>query len=70
MSAIHKGQRFDLGGLRYRVLYVNASRAHCLATIREPVTIRGRTFTAKRRLTIDISPNSDVDVLAELERAR
>lgn len=71
---LHRGQRFILNGQRWRVAYVNASRAHCVATVREPVTITDRrtstprTFTATRRITVDISPNSGVDVLAEIER--
>lgn len=73
MSALRRGQRFEMGGRRWRVAYVNASRAHCVATVREPVTMndrrRGvtRTFQVERRITIDISPNSGVDLLAELE---
>lgn len=69
MSILRRGQRFLLGALRYRVIYVNASRAHCVATVRKPVTIRGRTFSAERRITIDISPNSGVELLAEKGRA-
>jgi hypothetical protein len=68
VSLLRRGQRFLLGALRYRVIYVNASRAHCVATVRKPVTIRGRSFTAERRITIDISPNSAIDVLAETPR--
>ena len=70
-ASLKKGQRFELGGFRWwRVLYVNASRAHCVAVVHRPVTIRGRTFQAKRQITLDIAPNSGVDVLAELERGR
>jgi hypothetical protein len=64
---LHRGQRFALGPHRYRVAYVNDSRAHCIATVKQPVTVRGkdgtRTFTAERRITIDISPNSAVELL-------
>ena len=72
---LHRGQKFQMGGKRWRVLFVSASRAHCEAVVREPVTLRDRsgvtrTFTAERRITIDIAPASGVDVLAELERGR
>jgi len=76
MSALRRGQRFQMNGVRWRVAYVNASRAHCVATVREPVTVsnrrtgNSRTFTATRRIALDISPQSGVDVLAELERGR
>lgn len=76
MSALRRGQRFQMGGRRWRVAYVNASRAHCVATVREPVTVndrrRGvtRRFHAERRITIDISANSAVDLVEELERPR
>lgn len=68
--SLRRGQRFQMSGLKYRVAYVNASRAHCVAKVTTAVTVRGRTFNATRRIAIDISPNSAVDVLAELEHAR
>lgn len=76
MSALRRGQRFQMGGRRWRVIHISQSRAHCEAVVREPVTINdrrsgsSRTFHATRRITIDISPNSGVDLLAELERGR
>lgn len=76
MPLLHKGQRFQMGGVRYRVAYVNFSRAHCVATVKTPVTVRdrksgeARTFEAKRQLAIDISPNSCVELLPELEATR
>jgi len=66
---LRRGQRFVMAGRRWRVVYVNASRAHCVATVKEPVTRGARTFLATRRLTLDISPHAAVDVLGELERA-
>jgi hypothetical protein len=62
-----------MAGQRWRVVYVNASRAHCVATVKQPVTVHtrmgeSRTFAATRRITIDISPNSAVDLFADLER--
>lgn len=59
-----RGDRFTLAGLRYRVAYVNACRAHCVATTKETRTITAkdgasRTFKVKRRTTLDISPNAD-----------
>lgn len=74
MSLLQRGQRFTMGGRRFRVLYVNASRAHCESLVRVPVTLRdahsgaARTFTATRRVTIDIAPTSAVDLFPELER--
>lgn len=66
---LRRGQKFDMDGRRWRVVYLNASRAHCVTTVREPVTVTdrklggSRTFQATRRITIDISPNSAVDLL-------
>lgn len=71
---LRQGQRFTMGGRRWMVAYVNASRAHCVTTTRHLVTVhdwrRGtdRSFTADRRITRDISPNSGVDLLSELEQ--
>lgn len=65
--SLHKGQRFVMAGRTYRVEYVNPSRAHCVAKVKTSVTLRGHTFEATKRIAIDISPNSGVDVLAELE---
>lgn len=72
---LQANQRFVMGGHNWRVIYVSPCRAHCVAFVLEPVTIherdgRTRTFTAKRRIHIDISPNSAVDLFAELERSR
>lgn len=73
---LHKGQRFQMNGVRWRVAYVNASRAHCVARVKEPVRVTNRltgerhTFDATRVITIDISPNSAVGLLADLEGAR
>jgi hypothetical protein len=66
-ATLRRGQRFEMAGRRWRVIYVNASRAHCEAVVREPVTIRGRTFQATRRIALDISANAGVELLAELE---
>jgi hypothetical protein len=66
-----RGQKFTMGGHRWRVVSVSESRAHCVATVREPVTVNDRktgdtrTFQATRKITIDISPNSAVEMLAE-----
>lgn len=72
---LHRGQKFTMGGKRWRVLWVSELRAHCEAVVREPVTLRDRdgsqrTFTAERRITIDIAPTSAVDLFQELERRR
>jgi len=67
---LRRGQKFTMAGHTFKVAYVNASRAHCVA--REPrlVTVKGRTFTAHRRIEIDISTQSGLAVLADLERSR
>lgn len=65
---LQAGQVFKLGGKTYRVLYVNASRAHCVTEEKQPVTMREfnrrtgqyvtRSFIGTVRSTIDISPDS------------
>lgn len=73
---LHRGQRFQMNGVRWRVVWVSELRAHCIAIVRKPFTVndrrtgRKRTFQAKRVVSIDISPNSAVDLCAELERGR
>ena len=57
-----------MGGRRWTVAYVNASRAHCVSQRPVIVTVPDRqhgtrTFTAQQRTTIDISPNSGVEAL-------
>lgn len=66
-----RGDRFTLAGLRYRVVYVSACRAHCVATDKVTRTIKSkdgttRTFKAKRRATLDISPNAGAATITEL----
>lgn len=61
---LHKGQRFTMGGLRWRVEYVNFSRAHCVTIMRERVRVKERSFVARKRLTADISPNTCVELLS------
>lgn len=75
MTALRRGQRFTMAGRRWRVLFVSECRAHCEAVIRQPVSVMTssgnvRTWTATRRITIDISPNSAIESLGEAERAR
>jgi hypothetical protein len=64
MPSLRTGQTFALLGIRWRVAYVNESRAHCVATTKHTVTVRSkgrtRTFNATDRKTLDISPNSIV----------
>lgn len=51
------------------VAYVNQSRAHCIATVKHSVVVHDRRthqerrFEAQRRIAIDISPNSGVELL-------
>ncbi len=71
---IKKGQTFTLGGTRYKVAYVNQSRAHCVATDTRHVTVTDakgetRTFTAASSRSIDISPDTPLDLLSELRLA-
>ena len=68
---LRKGQTFTLNGHPWRVAYVTPCRAHCVSTRRTVVTIpaRGRTpartFTAPVRQTLDISPDSPLDLLSD-----
>lgn len=61
-----------MDGHAFEVAYVNVSRAHCIAKEPHAVTVRGkngpRTFVAMRKITLDISPNAGVDVLAEVQK--
>jgi hypothetical protein len=66
LTVLRRGQRFVMAGRAYRVEYVNASRAHCVAKVTTSVTLRGHTFQATKRIAIDISPNSAVDLLADI----
>jgi hypothetical protein len=73
---LRKGQSFTLNGLRYRVQAVSPCRAHCVATVKTPVTVTNRksgtsiTFVRTSTKTIDISPDTPLDVLADLENGR
>lgn len=69
---LHVGQIITVAGLPYLVDYVNESRAHCVSTAKRTVTVHDRrtgtdrTFEATERKSLDISPNSGLDVLASL----
>ena len=67
---LRRGQRFAMGGHQFKVAYVNHSRAHCVAKEVRLVTVAGRSFKAHRQIAVDISPQSGVEVLAEVERSR
>lgn len=59
------GQKFILDGLKWRVVYVNASRAHCIALQTKTVTVHDRQGQSKQfeRTTtrsLDISPDSQL----------
>lgn len=66
------GQRFDMGGLSYRVVMVNDCRAHCVAVEKVPQertdrrTGEVRRFHVRRTVEIDIAPNAAVELLGEL----
>lgn len=68
-TMLRPGQVFHLNGARWRVAYVNESRAHCVSVATRTVTVRDRrtgqerTFQAHSRETLDISPNSELEVL-------
>lgn len=67
--SLRRGQKFEMGGLRFRVTMVNDCRARAVAEHKVPqsrvdrTTGEVRTFTATRRIVIDISPNSGVELL-------
>ena len=72
---LRRGQRFTIGAQRWRVAYVNACRAHCVSESTRVVTVldqrtgADRTFTATSAATLDISPDSQVDLLEEVFHA-
>ena len=72
MANLRRGQRFTLGQQTWRVAYVNASRAHCVCVTKRVVQVVNartgvvRTFKATVPGTMDISPNSEIGVLAAL----
>ena len=69
---LQTGQEFKMGGRRWVVRYVTASRAHCGAETAVRVTVPDertggtRSFTAHRYICVDISPNTCLEVLAEV----
>lgn len=71
---IRAGQTFLLDGERFRVAYVNQSRAHCVSeqirtvTVTDRKTGQARTFEAPVRHTLDISPDTDLALLREVSR--
>jgi hypothetical protein len=62
-----KGQRFRFHGATWRVVYVNASRAHVVTHVTTTVQIGPRAFNARRERAMDISPTTDVGLLQELQ---
>ena len=72
MANLRRGQRFTLGQKTWRVAYVNVSRAHCVCVTKRVVQVVDkrtgavRSFKATAQGTLDISPNSELSVLAEL----
>jgi hypothetical protein len=69
---LKKGQKFTIGNAKWKVAYVNNSRAHCTSenthevTVTDKATGEPRSFMAHSTATMDISPNSDVDVMMDL----
>ena len=70
--SLQKGTVFTLSGQRWKVAYVNASRAHCVNVTRRTVELRDRRTGKIRRFVttqtgaLDISPNTDLSVLRDL----
>lgn len=73
---LRKGQTFMLNGDRWKVVYVNQSRAHCVCLTTRTVTVADartggtRTFTARKAASLDISPNAELDLLREMAVTR
>ena len=68
---LHPGNTFLYSGLRYRVVHVSELRAHCRAITTRHVTLtdrhgQTRTFIGTVNATLDISPNTPLEVLTEL----
>ena len=69
---LKRGQRFTIGGAKWRVAYVNFSRAHCVSeqqrtvSVTDPKTGEPRTFIATSQQTMDISPDSQLELLKDL----
>lgn len=70
---LRRGIKFtDAAGGHWKVEHVNQSRAHCvcLDTVTKTITDRKgrtRTFTAKKTDEMDISPNTPVEALKEMQ---
>lgn len=64
---LKRGVKFWFCDRRYKVAYVNASRAHCVPLEKKSVTLRDRktgrahTFRQPAGRPIDISPNAIVE---------
>lgn len=70
-----KGQTFVLNGTRFKVAHVSSCRAHCRAMKVTTVTVtdkhgRSRSFEAHSTQTVDISPDTPLDVLDDLASGR
>ncbi len=63
VAALKPGQRFIRNGKVFVVAHVNESRAHCVSETKIEVVLKDRTFQAASGDTLDISPNSLVDVV-------
>ena len=73
-TRLRRGQRFSWAGGEYRVLYVNESRAHCMAVhkqIRQFTDRNGKTVAFQgARAILDISPTTSIELLAEFTKRR
>lgn len=73
---LRRGQRFQMGAQKFRVAYVNESRAHCVGVEKRSVTVNDRktggtrTFEAQSKVCIDISPNAAVELLDDGKAVR
>lgn len=70
---MRRGQTFELNGRKYKVAYVNASRAHCVATVTSTFTVTGKDGEAKTiartsQHGIDISPDTPLELLSQVQK--
>ena len=62
---LRRGQTFRAMGATWRIVHVSPSRAHIVSRTPETVTLGPRTFRATRTRALDISPTTNVRLLAE-----
>ena len=71
---LRKGQTFTLNGQRWKIAYINPSRAHCVNVTKHTVEIVDKRTGQTRRFTttgygaIDISPNRIAEIVNNRRR--